>query len=81
MIEFLEKFIKREIKFLDVPTEEQIYKSQTKTFKNQLKSAMSQIETIDLSLVNDLLIDETSKDKLIYALLQDECQFKKIMLQ
>ncbi|WP_026399818.1 DEAD/DEAH box helicase [Acholeplasma equifetale] len=77
MIEFLEKFIKREIKFLDVPTEEQIYKSQTKTFKNQLKSAMSQIETIDLSLVNDLLIDETSKDKLIYALLQDRMPVQK----
>src|SRR5690554_11239 len=76
-IEVLAHFTKAEIKLLEIPTAESIYKAQIKTFKQDIKKALKTEHPNNLAFISDLIVDETQKDQLINYLLSDKLPVKK----
>ncbi|VEU82120.1 DEAD/DEAH box helicase [Acholeplasma hippikon] len=77
MIEVLSKFIKTDIKKLEFPDENAIYKQRIKAFKNELKALMAEEVPNHMELLNEFLTDEQMKDHLLNTLLNQIVPVKK----
>lgn len=77
MIEILAKFTKAEIKHLEVPNDEGIYKQRLKSFKHDLKIALRKEYPNHLELIEDLITEEITKEQLINYLLNQVMPEKK----
>ncbi|HHX76573.1 MAG TPA: DEAD/DEAH box helicase, partial [Acholeplasmataceae bacterium] len=76
-IEVLAHFTKADIKLLEIPTADSIYKAQIKAFKQDIKIALKTEYPNNLACISDLIEDETQKDQLINYLLNDKLPVKK----
>ena len=76
-IEVLAHFTKADIKLLEIPTAESIYKEQIKAFKQDIKKALKTEYPNNLSFISDLIENEDQKDQLINYLLNDKLPVKK----
>lgn len=76
-IEVLAHFTKADIKLLQIPTADSIYKEQIKAFKQDIKIAFKTEYPNNLAFISDLIEDETQKDQLINYLLNDKLPVKK----
>ncbi|MFA7417951.1 MAG: DEAD/DEAH box helicase [Acholeplasma sp.] len=77
MIEILAQFTKADIKRLEVPTADDVYKQQVKSFKQTIKSELKNEYPNHLDTIKDLLVDEASKDQILNYLLHDMLPTKK----
>src|SRR5690554_281991 len=77
MIEILAQFTKADIKRLEVPTADDVYKQQVKSFKQTIKAELKNEYPNHLDTIKDLLVDEASKDQILNYLLHDMLPTKK----
>lgn len=77
MIEVLSKYIKHEIKKLEYPDENSIYKQRIKSFKNELKALMANEVPNHIELIQEFLTDDQMKDHLLNTLLNQMIPVKK----
>ncbi|WP_025725249.1 DEAD/DEAH box helicase [Acholeplasma granularum] len=77
MIDILANYTKAEIKKLNPPTADEVYKQQLKQFKQELKHSLKTEQANNLELIADLLNDETTKDHLLNYFLNQVIPVKK----
>jgi ATP-dependent RNA helicase DeaD len=71
MIDVLSKFTNAEIKKLEIPTEEVIYRQRLKSFKKDLKKSIRKEVPNHLELLSDILEDDLAKEALLNSLLDN----------
>lgn len=77
MLDMLAHYTKADIKRLEVPTADDVYKEQLKTFKHKIKTELANEYPNHLEAIKELLVDESSKDQLLNYLLDSMLPTKK----
>lgn len=77
MLDMLAHYTKADIKRLEVPTADDVYKEQLKTFKHKIKTELANEYPNHLEAIKELLVDEGSKDQLLNYLLDSMLPTKK----
>ena len=77
MLDMLAHYTKADIKRLEVPTADDVYKEQLKTFKHKIKTELANEYPNHLEAIKELLVDEGSKDQLLNYLLDSMLPSKK----
>lgn len=77
MLDMLAHYTKADIKRLEVPTADDVYKEQLKTFKHKIKTELANEYPNHLETIKELLVDEGSKDQLLNYLLDSMLPSKK----
>lgn len=77
MLAMLAHYTKADIKRLEVPTADDVYKEQLKTFKHKIKTELANEYPNHLEAIKELLVDEGSKDQLLNYLLDSMLPSKK----
>jgi ATP-dependent RNA helicase DeaD len=77
MIDILAQYTKAEIKYMAVPTADDVFKQQVKSFKHTIKSELKNEYPNHIESLSDILVDEATKDQLLNYLLNHMMPVKK----
>lgn len=78
MVEVLSKFTNAEIKKLEIPTNELIYKQRLKAFKKEIKNILKEDSPNHLETLKDILVDDEMKEALLNSLLDNIIPKQKV---